>query len=234
MQRSLTRQRQARRRTVSRKRATRSILATKKGEARLFRGLRNKVFGFPNTLITKLRYADTFAATGTTGARAINVYAANGIYDPDITGVGHQPLYRDNFANIYDQYVVLGSKITASFYPTTSTAAIVVGIIGDDDSSVTSTVSVCMEQSNSVSALLGTAGCPPVTLTRTYSALEHIGVRVKDDGYSATAQSSNPTELWCYGLWAAAADGVSTITVNVKFEIEYTVKYTELATQPQS
>lgn len=41
-----------------------------------------------------------------------HVYHANGIFDPDVTGVGHQPRGHDQYAVLYNDYVVLGSKIT--------------------------------------------------------------------------------------------------------------------------
>ena len=74
-----------------------------KGEAQMIPGVDGvRTWGFPNSIITKLRYADTYEGTGTSGARYQNVYRANGIFDPDATGTGHQPLYRDNWVNIYN------------------------------------------------------------------------------------------------------------------------------------
>lgn len=201
-------------------------------EARLIPGIDgHRLFGFPNTIITKLRYCAYINMTGTAGARAINVYAANGIFDPDVTGVGHQPMWRDNFANIYDQYVVLGSEIKVAFANTSSTVNMLCGIVGDDDSTISSTVEALMEQNNSVSVLAGTTGSNPVALTASFEPNRDFGVDAKDDGFSATAQGSNPTELWCYGVWLAAADGSSNVTGNIKVEIDYTVKFTELITQ---
>lgn len=39
------------------------------------------------------------------------VFAANGLYDPDITGVGHQPRGYDQIIQLYDHYVVTKAKI---------------------------------------------------------------------------------------------------------------------------
>lgn len=41
-----------------------------------------------------------------------HVFHANGIFDPDVSGVGHQPRGHDQYGVLYDDYVVLGSKIT--------------------------------------------------------------------------------------------------------------------------
>ena len=193
----------------------------------------HRIFGFPNSIITKLRYCDNFILTSTTGAIATNVFAANGIYDCDITGTGHQPMWRDNYAAIYDQYVVIGSKITVTF-GSNSAFPMLCGIIGDDDSSITSNVQNAQEQNNGISTLAPALGGPCSTLTQTFEPLEQFGVAAKDDGASATAQGSNPSELWCYAIWAATPDGATTGKVTAKIEIEYTVKFTELVTAVQS
>lgn len=147
-------------------------------------------------------------------------------------------MYRDNFAALYDQYVVIGSKIKCWFSEvTTSTTAsvpIIVGIVGDDDAITSTTPDTLMEQNNSVHRMLGTPGAPPVELTLTFEPLECFGVDAKDDGASATAVGSNPTELWTYVPFLFAADQASTVTCSVAFEIEYTVKFTELQTPTQN
>lgn len=191
-------------------------------------------FGFPNTILTKLRYWHYVTISGAAGARALNVFAANGIFDPDISGVGHQPLYRDQYAAIYDQYVVIGSKITAHFLNSTA-VNYVCGIVGDDDSSVTTVVETLGEQNNSVWGSGGPlTGMPKTVLTMDFEPLRDFGVAAEDDGSSQTATGTNPTELWVYGVWAAAADASSGITINLAVEIEYTVKFAELLTPTQS
>lgn len=206
------------------------------GQAHMIPGVDGKkVYGFPNSIITTLRYVDNFQLTCTTGAMATQFMAANGIYDPDITGSGHQPLYRDTYAAIYDQYVVLGSKITVSFITTTANEVHIIGICGEDDASASSTFNTRCEQSNSTFTQLGynQGGGDMKTLTGTFGALENLGVEVKDDGYSATAVGSNPSELWCWAVWAQP-ESASTTVVKVLVEVEYTVKFSELQTPVQS
>nr|QTE03520.1 MAG: capsid protein [Motacilla cinerea CRESS-DNA-virus sp.] len=208
---------------------------TNKHEAQMIPGLSRRVWGFPNSIITKLRYCDIISHTSTLGAIGNNSFAANGIFDPDISGVGHQPMFRDVYAGVYDQYVVIGAKITATFSPKTASMVFVCGVTGDDDSSGSSNAITRMEQNNSQFKLTGTAdGCSPVTIVSTFEPLEAFGVDAKADGSSATAVGSNPSELWVWQCWVATADGASTGTVLVAYEIEYTVKFSELQTQTQN
>lgn len=204
-------------------------------EAHIIPGVDGKlVYGFPNSIITKLRYCDTIQLTSTLGSIATNVFNANSIFDPDATGVGHQPLYRDQYAAIYDQYTVLGSKITVTFQPYQVDQAWVVGIVGDDDSSISSTLTTRMEQNNSVWRLIGTNDGGPYQLSLTYSPIKDIGVDVKNDGYSQTAVGSNPSELFCFAVWASEVNATLTGMCQVAIEIEYTVKFAELITPTQS
>lgn len=190
----------------------------------------HRIWGFPNSIVTKLRYSQYVASTSTAGARGINVFSANGCFDPYITGGGHQPMYWDNYVNIYDQYVVLGSKIVVTYCPYTASFAQLVGIVGDDDSTITTNIEALLEQNNGVSSVLGPPGTPLVTLTQTYEPLRDFGVDAKDDGASSTSTGADPTESWCYGVWSAAIDGSSTGSCYIKVEIEYTVKFSELKT----
>lgn len=189
-----------------------------------------KVFGFPNTIITKLRYCDSYSLASTT-TRAVQVFAANGIFDPDITGIGHQPLYRDNYAAIYDNYVVLGARIKVTFATTQTAVPVICGIIGDDDSSVSNQATTLQEQNNAVSILSSGAGSRPHTLELTFEPKEDFGIDAKSDGASQTSMGANPTQLFCFAIWTIAGDATTTCTTIAKVEIDYTVKFSELQTQ---
>lgn len=206
-------------------------------EAHLIPGLSSRVFGFPNSIITKLKYCDVQILTSTTGAVARQDYRANSIFDPDFTNTGHQPMWRDNYAAIYDQYVVIGSKITVQFthVSAATTGVMVVGIHTDDDSSGSSNLTTMMELNNTVWRQIGPTGSrsDSCTLVGTFEPLEMFGVDAKDDGSSATAVGSTPSEEIYYQIFAANAP-TNTSICEIAVEIEYTVKFSELTTQVQN
>jgi len=41
-------------------------------------------------------------------------FSINSLYDPDYTGVGHQPMYFDNYTQVYSKYKVKYATITAT------------------------------------------------------------------------------------------------------------------------
>jgi hypothetical protein len=191
-----------------------------------------KIFGFPNSIITKLRYCITGTLTSTAGSSSYQVFSANGIYDPDTTGAGHQPLYYDQYALLYNKYVVLGSKITIELSNGT-TSPFLCTLVGDDDSTISTTPFTRMEQNNSTFSVLPPIGGGTRILVGTYEPLAQLGVAAKDDGASATAFGSNPTEGWHYALVVNTMDSASQ-TMYYTCEIEYTVKFSELLTPTQS
>lgn len=60
------------------------------------------------------------------------VYSCNGMYDPDITGVGNQPLYFDQLASIYDHFVVTKSVMELQVLGSASRNLILTFYIDDD------------------------------------------------------------------------------------------------------
>lgn len=77
-----------------------------------------------NTLRTTHRYQDNFTVTGSLGASGVYVFSANGLYDPNITGAGHQPAGYDEMQALFADYVVVGftAKLIAKNTNTTASA----------------------------------------------------------------------------------------------------------------
>jgi hypothetical protein len=207
----------------------------RQSEAQLIPGLGALEYGFPNSIITQLRYCDYGSLTSTSGGTASTLWRANGIYDPDYTNTGHQPLFRDAYANVYDYYTVLGSKIKVTFQSRNADYGFVVGLQGSDTPSLTSTVTTWMEQNNGVHTLVGNKNTGNKTLFMTYSPEEVLGSDTKDDNSSLTGVGSDPgsAQAYYFGLLAATEDATTTAIIGYIVEIEYTVKFTVLARRAQ-
>lgn len=63
-----------------------------------------------------------FASNGDT--INVHVFSANNLNDPDYTGVGHQPMYHDNFSALYSRYKVTMCKITVTLINTNVNTAV--------------------------------------------------------------------------------------------------------------
>jgi len=189
------------------------------------------VFGFPDRLMTKLRYHDTLTITSTAGVVGVQVYNWNSIYDPDATNVGHQPLYRDTYASLYDHYAVVSATARIQFVnPSTSYTCMVGGVI-DDDQSATSQFNTIAEQAHAKHALLTPLSGSESSKTFNFSwnCKEILGIDPFASQTYKTAVGSNPSELSCLQLFNATTTGNDT-TVIIDVEFIYDCLWTELST----
>jgi len=196
----------------------------------------NAVFGFPPQMLTKLRYCESYALVSTSGSIAKQVMYVNSTFDPDNTGGGHQPLYRDTYASLYDQYAVVAATIKVTFSTLATTTGVHVGVLIDDDSSTSSTFSTLCEQNLGKHALLApaTGALSNKTIVLKWNCKKHLGIDPFTSQTYKTSVGSNPLEIASFLLWASPADGSTTTTTQVYIELVQEVLWTELTTPTQS
>lgn len=193
------------------------------------------VFGFPDRILTKVRYHDTYSLAITLGSLARQIMYLNSTFDPDNTGTGHQPLYRDTYASIYDQYAVVACKYKVKVINTDTDTPIICGAVIDDDNVSTASVNVLCEQNHGQYTIL-----PPLagslsshTFIGNWTAQSILGIDPYTSQTYKTAVGSNPSEISSLIVWATNFDA-STMTVTVSIELEQTVLWTELTTPTAS
>jgi len=71
------------------------------------------IIGFPDRLITILKYSESYTFNGS-AAPAAQQWTVNSAFDPNNTGVGHQPSFYDTFSAIYARYFVRAFKVDIS------------------------------------------------------------------------------------------------------------------------
>jgi hypothetical protein len=76
---------------------------------------------FPARTFRRHRYGTYISLAGTSGAVASYVFSANGMFDPDITSTGHQPMGFDQLILSYNHYTVVGARLTATFHNNATT-----------------------------------------------------------------------------------------------------------------
>jgi hypothetical protein len=70
---------------------------------------------FPARTTRRLRYSTNVTLTSTVGVVATHVFSANGLFDPDVTSTGHQPMGFDQLMLSYEHYTVTNAHITCTF-----------------------------------------------------------------------------------------------------------------------
>lgn len=194
------------------------------------------IFGFPDKLITKLRYCDYKNIATTAGALTSHAFRWNSTFDPDFTGTGHQPLYRDTYAGIYNFYSVIRAHAKITFTNTDVDNPFIVGCLTDEDSTISSTFTTLMEQSRGkfrrLTALSGSNSS--LTIEMDWDAKTVLGVDPMEDGSYKAAVGDNPTKDSFLIIWQQVEDGSSSVTLGVTVELIQEVLWNELLTPTQS
>ncbi len=192
-----------------------------------------KVFKFST------KYAETQIDlnAGAGGLMVSHLFAANGLYDPNVTGVGHQPLGFDQIMPMYDHYRVIGSRIRATFSNADTSYSQIVGIHLQDNTTVSETsidplIENGMTRWTKV-APEGSGGCVK-TLQMNFSNKKFFGKAASSgDKYLGTI-SSNPTELAYFRLCCQPDHANDTGSVRCTVEIDYIALLTEPGNLAQS
>lgn len=80
------------------------------------------------TFRATLKYFDWFTLNPAAGVAGVYQFSANGLYDPNISGSGHQPTGFDQLMAIYGEYVVIGSTIRVIARSNTDIEPILFGV----------------------------------------------------------------------------------------------------------
>lgn len=210
-------------------RVTRNVGVTMKSRAGTVIG---RTLGFPKIMKFRHRYVATHLITSTTGVLQSQSYAANGLFDPDITGAGHQPMYFDQLAALYNHYLVIGSRMSVKVVPATSTAQVpmrFIAWINDANSTVPSTVDAIAESKFAKQKILGGPNSPSVQyLNLNWSAKRFFGGSVMANDELKANIGNNPAEVSYYFLSLQAMDASTTVSVQVIVTIDYIALWREL------
>lgn len=189
----------------------------------------------PQRFITKMKYSE-FVSADVFGIHRFNL---NSIYDPNRTGVGHQPYGFDTLASLYNRYRVIacGYRIhVAAGTGTSGSQSFQVVALPANEELSTSSLSEWRENPRA-KYICQNAGAPTVFLKgKTYIPSLVGRTRAQymaDDRYQATTAAS-PNELAILNL--AIGGGADTLTAGAGIQIllEYTVEFFDIKHLAQS
>lgn len=189
--------------------------------------------GFPKTLKMTHKYCELVTLSSVGGSQTDYVFKCNGMNDPNVTGVGHQPMFYDQMSALYNHFTVIGSRIkyTISSDSVGQGGAIVSCYVNDDTSVVPTLASFgTLEQSSSRYRVIP-AGCNDnYNMRLNWSGKKTFGKRFGAGGekaYQGTGGSSDPTETSTFTISASGVN-LNTVYVTVLATIEYIAVWSEL------
>lgn len=186
--------------------------------------------GFPLQMNMRHKYVETLQLSEG-GAFVHHLFTANGMFDPNISGLGHQPMYFDTMSPLYHHYHVLTSKIKWTIVPFGTAVQNPYKIITwvNGDSAVTGSGESFSEQT-SAKTRYAQGGINPdrMVLYDSFSTYKTFGPAPMANNELRGNNATNPNEQAFYQVTFRSLDGVSPINIYVIAEIEYTAVWSEL------
>ena len=179
----------------------------------------------PSSQKVTLRYSQKFTISASLAQAGTYVFRANSMYDPDLSGSGHQPRGFDQLMSMYDHFQVIGAKITImSAQPS---IASVIGVCIKDDSTVSTDYEDYFEE-NAAFNTIGMVGNDgePMALKLNYSQKKFFGQGSLEEQYEGSV-AANPAEGAFFHVYQTAITDTATSTNAHVAVIDYIAVLTE-------
>jgi len=175
----------------------------------------------------RLKYVEFIALNpGGTFVPAVYDFSANGLYDPNITGSGHQPRGFDQFIVLWDHYLVEKSTCKATFAPSsTMVTNTICGILLTDSVFTITDAPIELEQRNTTSCVISFDNHSQ-TRYLNYNAKSFFGKRWSNDSMVGNV-AGNPADQAYFRIFAQGFSSSDPGPVEVLVELEYDVILTE-------
>jgi len=185
---------------------------------------------FPVRTKKMLRYSDSFQVATGAFVAGNYVYSANGLYDPNITGTGHQPMGFDQIMLYYNHYVCTKARITVKFRNQDADDTVTVGIRLHASPTPNTDPFQIMESGQCVSEKLlqsGVAGSA-CTLTASMDIAKFAGKKfLVDDNDQAGTISANPNEQSYFHVFAYNNESINVVNWFMEVVIDYEAWFIE-------
>jgi len=190
--------------------------------------------GFSDKMFVKLKYVEELNLTDIVGTNIYYSFRGNSLWDPNLTGSGHQPLFFDQYAAIYQRYKVFASKITVLVTNPTSSPCNMVLQSGTDNYLGSSYSQILEQPGAKVTRTIPPTNQMTSKMTNFSTTRRACGLsrkEVSEENYSALV-TGNPNEIWYHNLFFQNAYAIA-INVYITVQITYYAQFYDrlIATQ---
>jgi hypothetical protein len=194
--------------------------------------------GFPDELKCTLKYVEEgISFSGL--APSAQVFRINSLFDPNLTGVGHQPLWFDQLAFVYGKYLVTAARVEAEIINLNGTNGIATCVASYDDVDNSAlAVQDLAESRYSHTEMCGLSNggsaikrliLPTISLSK---LLGQTDLESDPDIYATV--TTNPADPGYYIFKMLSTDGVNNVACRVNFTIYFDCIFKELGTVSSS
>lgn len=205
---------------------TRSLISATRVGLSGFRELWTPLF--PAKTRKMLRYSSNSSLSSIAGVVSSWVYSANGLFDPDISGTGHQPMGFDQMMLSYEHYTVIRAKAYITF-KNTSTGTPVVAITVAPSPTPITVIDQIIEFGGLTQCNLEVKGQYGANKTLTAGcdiSLLNGASKILDFNVLRGDVANNPAEQTYFVVQMWSADG-TTVTCNFDVVLEFESWFTE-------
>lgn len=211
---------------------------SRKAKPRRYRRRRSKLLphtsitrgatGFPDQMMVKLKYVEAIQLTSTVGAYVSTTFQGNSLFDPNLSGGGHQPMNFDQWKDFYVTNLVFGCKITVT-YSNTSSVPVWVAILQKQSDASSVSISQATERNRVKKTILGQSNGGAGTKTISWYQSTKKALNIKhlsnsDHEYIAL-NTTLPPVGWYFQIAAQTLDLGTTSVVDALVELTYYVKF---------
>lgn len=191
---------------------------------------------FPQRLKISLPYVESVITCSATAANSEWVWRGNNIFDPYFTSTGHQPLYFDQLAAIYNTYYVSGSTFKVIIASTDSAATTGAGrflVVPTNDSTnlnATYTFNTILEQEHGKRGYYSQMGGKNDTaISKSRMSTRKMLTAPGRTSYNANGgvTGTGPTDAWWWHLIISSMNDSATINNTFRVMIVYDCEFSE-------
>lgn len=175
----------------------------------------------PDELLTTLVYTSVAQLNPGTVTYEY-VFSGNGLFDPDITLLGTQPVGFDQMENFYSRYRVISSKIVVRFINTANGGTIVAVTPSDTSTGTTAANDAIANPYSRWNVIANANGMNEKTIVNACRTDHIFGTVANSDDLFAASFSTNPTNQW---YWIINMDSTINLLIMMNVAIYYRVKF---------
>ncbi len=183
---------------------------------------------FKPFMMTKLHYSETFTfTTGTSGVYGVEqIMRLNSLFDPNFTGIGHQPYGTDQLALLYRRYKIHAVQLTLIWTDPTNDGTVVAAQLQPPFGTFTlagKAIDVVKEQPMSVTRIINNTGSQTRIIKQyiplhTVAGLSSLQYKADMTDFSAPF-SASPAQVPLLRFSAASARGLTGATILCRCEM---------------
>lgn len=179
-----------------------------------------------NRYICKQKYG-TFVTTSSLSGQYI--FNLNSCFDPDRTGIGHQPMGYDQLAGLYNKYRVISCGWRVQLPLSSGANAYSVGCLPSNDASIVWNDFGEMTEVSRTKYITQNSGAPAATLSGKINLATLVGKTksqyMSDDTFAANVLTSPSEVMLLYLQTFSTGTGLATGGINLQVLLEFTVEY---------